>query len=61
MLFDQNQKARPKRTATTITRTKQTININKLTKRNVRASAAHHIAFDTTQVPTGKQQHKTIE
>jgi general transcription factor 3C polypeptide 5 (transcription factor C subunit 1) len=52
--FRPEPKARPKRTATTITRSKQTVNNNKLTKRNVRSSAAHHIGFDATTVPTGK-------
>jgi general transcription factor 3C polypeptide 5 (transcription factor C subunit 1) len=55
--FRPEPKARPKRAATTITRTKQTINSNKLTKRNVRASAAHHIGFDATTVPTGKNKN----
>lgn len=52
--FRPEPKARPKRTATTITRTKPTTtNSHKLTKRNVRTSAAHHIGFDATNVPTG--------
>ncbi|CAF1357721.1 unnamed protein product [Rotaria magnacalcarata] len=51
--FRPEPKARPKRTATTITRTKQAINSNKLTKRNVRSSSAHHIGFDTASAPTG--------
>ncbi|CAF1341726.1 unnamed protein product [Adineta ricciae] len=51
--FRPEPKARPKRTATTITRTKQAVNSNKLTKRNVRSSAAHHIGFDAAAVPKG--------
>ena len=50
--FRPEPKARPKRAATTISRTKPTTNSHKLTKRNVRASAAHHIGFDATNVPT---------
>ena len=52
--FRPEPKARPKGT-TSLTRTKPTNNSNshKLTKRNVRASAAHHIGFETTEVPTG--------
>ena len=52
--FRAEPKARPKRAATTITRAKQAVNSNKLTKRNVRSSAAHHIAFDAAAVPKGK-------
>ena len=51
--FRPEPKARPKRTATTITRTRQAVNSNKLTKRNVRSSSAHHIGFDAVTVPTG--------
>ena len=54
--FRPEPKARPKRTATSITRAKQTTNSNKLTKRNVRSSAAHHIGFNATEVPTGQQK-----
>ena len=53
--FRPEPKARPKRAATTITRAKQTVNSNKLTKRNVRASSAHHIGFDADGVPTGNE------
>jgi hypothetical protein len=51
--FRPEPKARPKRAATTITRTKATNTSHKLTKRNVRASAAHHIGFDAPAAPTG--------
>lgn len=51
--FRPEPKARAKRTTTSITRTKQTNNTQKLTNRNVRASAAHHLAFDATSVPNG--------
>ena len=51
--FRPEPKARAKRTPTTITRSRQITNSHKLTKRNVRASAAHHIGFDATSVPTG--------
>jgi hypothetical protein len=56
--FRPEPKARPKRAATTITRTKQAVNNNKLTKRNVRSSAAHHIAFDAATVPKGNSEHR---
>ena len=58
--FRPEPKARPKRAATTITRAKQAVNSNKLTKRNVRASSAHHIGFDAVGVPTGNES-STIE
>ncbi|CAF0718764.1 unnamed protein product [Adineta steineri] len=58
--FRPEPKARPKRTATTITRAKQAMNSNKLTKRNVRSSAAHHIGFDATTVPTGPKSSNDL-
>lgn len=50
--FRPEPKARPKGATTSITRTKPTTSSHKLTKRNVRASAAHHIGFDAKDVPS---------
>jgi len=58
--FRPEPKARPKRTATTITRSKQAVHSNKLTKRNVRSSAAHHIGFDAQSVPTGPKSSNDL-